>query len=394
MPKKFDKKAAVSFALVHRSHEDERYFDPNANDSVFVEVHRGQKKIRQENKDQLAKEVSGIRSNEGQAALYGVTYDDSEYDYMQHMKDMDSSGTYVPKKNAVEPAQPDFALKELLGDANLPAKTVKYDYQKQQAVPDEISGFKPDLNEDVREALVALEDDAYLDAAQDVDDVDVFDELLGKKQKDITLQEYEREAEKHPVKRDEWDLDQFDESSEFDWEKDFKRFKNSQATNEWDSDDEFDEDEDDDQVGELPNLDTKNQKKSQSKKARRKKGAMTDTSGYSMSSSAMYRTEQMTIIDDRYDVMREKYEADDNVEEPGKFDFANERSDFKGLVDDFLDNYKLEKGRKFVKKNKEAERIQDAATTASRGKVALRKKMGKPTYSLKGLTYDMDGMRI
>ncbi|GMG39667.1 unnamed protein product [Ambrosiozyma monospora] len=190
------------------------------------------------------------------------------------------------------------------------------------------------------------------------------------------------------------------------WENDFNKFKKAQSrgkiSNDWDTDDEFDseaeldEDENDD-FGELPDINNANLKSSNNKKAkkkaRRKKGAMTDTSSYSMSSSALCRTEQMTIIDDKFDVMKEKYEEEqDDDYEP--FDISKERSDFGGMIDDFLDNYQLEKGgRRIVKKNTEAQKIMKAADSASKSKLAAkRKKGGAP--ALKGVIREVSKMTI
>ena len=33
--------------------------------------------------------ISGIRDNEGEAAEHGIYFDDTEYDYMQHIRDLD-----------------------------------------------------------------------------------------------------------------------------------------------------------------------------------------------------------------------------------------------------------------------------------------------------------------
>tara|TARA_R110002003_G_scaffold48_5_gene3949 strand:- start:21868 stop:22173 length:306 start_codon:yes stop_codon:yes gene_type:complete len=41
----------------------------------------------------LEKEIqANVRKNEGEAANYGIYYDDTEYDYMQHMRDLGSGG--------------------------------------------------------------------------------------------------------------------------------------------------------------------------------------------------------------------------------------------------------------------------------------------------------------
>merc|ERR1712093_387051 len=61
----------------------------------------------------------------------------------------------------------------LLDDEILPSKNLrKVTYQAQQDVPDVLAGFQPDMDPRLREVLVALEDDAYVD-----DDDDIFGEL-------------------------------------------------------------------------------------------------------------------------------------------------------------------------------------------------------------------------
>ncbi|VEU21242.1 DEKNAAC102145 [Brettanomyces naardenensis] len=438
MPTKkwIDKKKALNFALVHRSHEDAHYYDDDVSGSVFMSISKDNKKkhlqdqpghtrieTKNELEDNLA-ESDKMRSNEGEAAMYGITYDDSEYDYMQHLRTIGSGGDGVfISKTAEEDdtAKKEFKLKEILPNEMLPTEQGEYDYQRQQSIPDEISGFKPDLNPDLREALTALDDEAYLDDSKDVDDIDVFASLLnGKKHKDLSLREYNELALKDEG-QEQWDLDQYDEygdvdagDDDFSWEKDFNHFKKANMSgkikNDWDTDDEFESDEDEDEVvnreetrdtiGELPSID--NKKKVKSKKARRKKGATTDTSSYSMSSSALCRTEQLSIIDDRFDVMKKKYEQDEveaeEEEEPEPFDFKNERSDFASLIDDFLDNYE-QKGKKIVRKDEESERIREAADTVSKSKLAERRRKEKGralngATSLKGLTKGINGLNI
>ncbi|KAG7894736.1 hypothetical protein KL905_002406 [Ogataea polymorpha] len=405
MSKKWiDKKTAQSYALLHRAHEDPLYYDEEAGERVLVPIEKSKRNVRErlETKQDLQKELDSkiaqgdIRKNEGEAALYGITYDDSQYDYMQHLKPIgeDKTGIFI--------AREDKPKKVELPTALLPSKeTVKYDYQRQQNIQDEIAGFKPDMNPDLREVLEALEDEAYIDPDQDEDDVDVFGTLLGGKPEVVKDSEYEE--------YDEWDMDNYEdeygdydsneEGENFDWEKDFSRFKKEQSrtkvANDWDSDDEFD---DEDEVGSLPDLGaTAMKSKSSKKKERRRKGAKTDTSSYSMSSSALCRTEQMTIIDDKFDVMKERYEQDEE-EEYEPFAFENERQDLAALVDDFLDNYTLEKGgRKIVKKDRELEKIQRAADSVSQSKLALRRKKasnGGDVSTFKGLADDMRKLRM
>jgi protein LTV1 len=413
MSKAFNKTNSVKFQLVHRSHQDSKYYDTDASSSVLVPIidkNQQRKEFRAIDAEDLAADVANqLSKDEGKASNYGITFDDSEYDYLQHLKPIGSGqGVFISKKeNPKEIAMnKNKKLSTLLANIEmLPGEEIKYDYQTQQDVPDEIKGFKPDLNPDLREALVALEDENYLDQNQDIDEIDVFDELLGGngKKHEISLRDYDQYDDDNyndtyyddDYQDNDWDYDNFDdaeyefegvegskldEPSNFNWEKDFAKFKKTQGrkVNEFDSDNEFDgsdeDDDDDDLVGDLPNIGEKGLKssntKSSKKKAKRKKGATTDTSSYSMSSSALCRTEQMTIIDDKFDILKEQYDNMDDEDEDNEyqpFDLANERDDFMDLVDDFLDNYQLEKrGRRVVKKNEEMEKYREAAMSVTK----------------------------
>lgn len=404
MSKKFDKNNSVKFQVVHRSQQDSRYYDEDASASVLVPIIDKKKKnakLRATAAEDLIDVQAQLKDNEGKAANYGIVFDDTEYDYLQHLKPIGSGqGVFISKKEVVDPKEKNAKLAALLDDSILPGEERAYNYQSQQDVPDEIAGFKPDLNPDLREALIALEDENYLDQEQDIDEIDVFGELLGsegQRKKEISLREYDQydnDYYEDDYQDDDWDYDNFEEhegqfegieegDGGFNWEKDYAKYKNTKGrrVDEFDSDNEFDESEgdedaeseDDDFVGELPNIGEKGLKsantKSSKKKAKRKKGATTDTSSYSMSSSALCRTEQMTIIDDKFDVLREQYENMDNEdeEEYQPFDIKAERDDFMDLVDDFLDNYQLEKrGKRVVKKNEEMERYRLAAMSVTK----------------------------
>lgn len=134
-------------------------------------------------------------------------------------------------------------------------------------------------------------------------------------------------------------------------------------------------------MGDLPDLTSSKTTtgKQKKRKERRKKGAMSDVSGFSMTSSAIARSEALTILDDKYDRIisgYENYEEEQEMDEEQTyqpFDLANERQDFESMLDDFLDNYELEQGgRKLVKKNQEIDRLKQAADEVSKGKLALQ----------------------
>ena len=153
-----------------------------------------------------------VRDNEGEAAEYGIYYDDTDYDYMQHMRDLnggDGSGesyfveapTKVQKgkdKISLEDALRNINLedakhessiprtsKQLLDESVLPSKNLRITtYQDQQDIPDVLAGFQPDMDPRLREVLEALEDEAY------VDEEELFGELA-KDREELSLAEFE-----------------------------------------------------------------------------------------------------------------------------------------------------------------------------------------------------------
>ncbi|KAH3685237.1 hypothetical protein WICPIJ_003781 [Wickerhamomyces pijperi] len=388
MSKRFiDKKTAKTYKVVYRSHEDPLFHDEEAGEAVLVEVtNPNNKKIK--NKSQLEKELGSeikqIRANEGEAALYGIHFDDSKYDYMQHLMPIgQGDGVFIPKKgDEEEKASKGIQFKDgsALPDDLFASKTqVRRTYQDQQDMPDEIAGFQPDMNPALREVLEALDDEAYVE-----EDDDIFNDLLADGEQ-VSDDEFDDQF-------DEWDLDNYaDDMAQYDtnhfeeegdqgWEAGFRQFKATSKArkNDWDSDDEFEDEDEDDFLPELPsfgNSAADSSKKGSKRKQRMKKGAMSDTSGFSMSSSAVHRTEQMTIIDDKFEqVMKDYIGKDDEEEEYKPFDMKTERQDFEDLLDDFLDNYEIEGGRRLVPKNEELNRLKKAADSASKGKLAQKRK--------------------
>jgi protein LTV1 len=114
---------------------------------------------------------------------------------------------------------------------------------------------------------------------------------------------------------------------------------------------------------------------------KKRKGAMTSTSGYSMSSSALHRTEGLTLLDQRFDKIEEEYaddgfgndfpEDDDASMVSGMSKMSKMsgmsgmsgwssseapplRGDFDSIMDDFLGNHHtLGKSGRRVKKGKQ-----------------------------------------
>lgn len=316
--------------------------------------------------------------------------------------------------------------------------TDKY-LERQVDILDSIKGFKPDMDPRLKEVLTALDDEAYV-VNQDVNvDKSVRDKLskneidlneLGDLDEDNFFSELLQGGEGNgeeiysgELNEENWDLDEFEDQyfddenfdaadfqeeeitkkeivnnedpfnveniaklNEISWGQDMRTMKKQQKEhneedNEIDSmnmSDEPEEEDEFDAFGELPTFNTTRKTGNNSRKQRRKKGAMSDISGFSMSSSAIPRTEIMTVLDDKFDQViggYENYEEEQYDDDYEEFDMKKERDDLDGLLDDFLDNYELsEGGRKLAKKSDTADRIQLAADNASKNnKHAVRR---------------------
>ncbi|OAL50911.1 Low temperature viability protein [Pyrenochaeta sp. DS3sAY3a] len=416
MPRRrfIDKKSAVNFRLVHRAQNDPRIHDEDAPQMVFAETSApnmreedqpagssrasqysaatGRSKIRSR-RDLEGEFASKVRTNEGEAANYGIFYDDTEYDYMQHMRDLGSGGGEAyfveapgeKKKNkqkvdladalrntSLDDRQSDAGLSinsnvssvsDFFGEDLAPSEFVrKTTYQDQQNIPDAIAGFQPDMDPRLREVLEALDDDAYVD-----DEDDIFNQLA---------------EDGYEIDQREWDYTSYDnddrdamarfldEEDDPGWETDdtikasSPKQKTKPASSEKDHSDpaslpapnEAPTPTDADDLAYLEEFRKfKNDVKASGKapkpaapsdmqssimtgasaltaggRKKKRKGAMTSTSGYSMSSSALHRTEGLTLLDQRFDKIEEEY-ADDGFDFPDDASMASGMSKMSGL---------------------------------------------------------------
>ncbi|KAK1770435.1 Low temperature viability protein [Phialemonium atrogriseum] len=388
MPRRkwIDKKSATHFALVHRPQNDPLIHDESAPPMVLnpTQPRKGSKtKGLGDLASELGSDAQSIRDNEGEAANYGVYYDDTEYDYMQHLRDI-GQGTgeavfveanpLVNKNKGKQKASLEDALRQLdlenqssdlLDEQILPSKNLKKaTYESQQDIPDAIAGFQPDMDPRLREVLEALEDEEYVD-----EDDDIFQELAKDSRE---LDEYEFDEtydEAYPDDDEGWESDdtakpakefkeeevpelvdtgaQPSEGPSEDWLEDFKKFKKDQK------------------VDKKPAARVTPSELQSSiwttttdgGRRKKRKGALTNLSGYSMTSSSLVRTEQMGILDSRFEKIEEEYNAD--MDDTGSVSVLSSvssvqgetRADFDGLLDDFLGNYSMS-GKKHVKKGK------------------------------------------
>ncbi|CAK7210981.1 Protein ltv1 [Sporothrix bragantina] len=439
MPRRkfIDKKTAAHFTLVHRPQNDPRIHDESAPAMVlnptqapnFNGTSTGTSvRSRQLNDlaSQLGSDVEDIRANEGEAANFGVFFDDSEYDYMQHLREIGQGGgeaVFVESTaslNAANKARQKTSLadalqkmdlqhrsEDLLDEDILPAKALqRITYQNQQDVPDAIAGFKPDMDPRLREVLEALEDEAYVDDDETNDDL--FQELA-KDGEELDQYEFE-DTYGYDDDDDGWESDATEKPS-----KPHTGFDDSSAGRDVDDDE---DDEARDTVPELVDLsaaaqqapplvgeegvegaegpsddwmeDFKKFKKDQTTTAaprkkitpamsevqssvwttttmggrkKKRKGALTQQSGFSMTSSSLVRTDQLSLLDARFDKIDEMYNMDDDEGMSGYGDDMKSvsafsttssvqgplRNDFDGIMDEFLGGYQMQ-GKRAVKK--------------------------------------------
>ncbi|KAF5122483.1 Protein LTV1 [Metarhizium anisopliae] len=394
-----DKKTAQHFTLVHRPQNDPLIHDSTAPAMVLnpTQPKPGSSKVK--HLDDLASEfgsdAAAIRANEGEAASYGVYFDDTEYDYMQHLRDLNSasSGEVVfieantkskgKQKESLEDALKKMDLEQKSGDLfedeMLPSKNLtRVTYQAQQDVPDSIRGFQPDMDPRLREVLEALDDEAYVDDEDDdifknltkdgqeindgeFDDADFFDEDEDGWESDDTAKPTKEYKEVIP------ELVAVPEHPEVgpsqDWMEDFKQFKKEQKSGKPRAAPSH---------SELQSTWTTTTNGGRKKK---RKGALTDASSYSMTSSSLVRTEQMSLLDARFDKIEESY-LEDPEDDMASISQASTssvvgptRRDFDGILDDFLGSY-TKPGKRTSKKSK--------AQTGLEQLEEIRRELGPP----------------
>jgi protein LTV1 len=312
-----------------------------------------------------------IRRNEGEAANYGIYYDDTKYDYMQHLRELGTGGGnshFVDASQKGKGKAKGMKLEDALRQTSLDDSRSEFGgaggsvygsdmrstvssyarpqtYQDQQDVPDDIAGFQPDMDPRLREALEALEDDAFVD---DEDDEDVFGELTNRAEEvdpyefEDTLFDQEEEddgwesdaTEKAPVQRGTTeaapdvadtagpaaeettpgempsdnapipDLQPEDQG----WMREFAKFKKDIKAN---------------AAPPAPSMAPSEQRTLASTaftaggtpiRTKKRKGALTNPSSYSMSSSALARTEGHKLLDERFEKVEALYAVDEEDE--------------------------------------------------------------------------------
>ena len=337
-----DKKSATTFQVRYRSQNDPLIHDETATDIVLTAVDAPNASKTDFSKPpiktaaQLAEELgldqTEIRDNEGEAAVYGIYYDDTTYDYMQHMRTMgDATATFIEAPQAASKQRKKGKGKQTLDEAIgmgadeilepkstvvripkelLPSESeVRRTYQDQQDIPDVLSGFQPDMDPRLREVLEALEDDAYVE-----DDEDIFGELTKGGEADLD----EFLGTEFDDEEDGWGSDTTEKAAptnaapkedgeNADWLREFSKFKKAQKkVVKKNSDDGASSLADTMSFGgsSMMSMSVGGTMSVSSRRRKREKKAgiaRTASSAYSMSSSALHRTDGLTLLDDRFD---------------------------------------------------------------------------------------------
>ncbi|CBF86491.1 hypothetical protein AN2262.2 [Aspergillus nidulans FGSC A4] len=425
-----DKKNATTYQLFHRSQNDPLIHDPDAQDRILHPVYGPAAQApstssastssagRAKHLSDLASEFGNdsIRKNEGEAANYGIYFDDSKYDYMQHMRELGTGGGayFVEATNKDKGKTKSLKLEDALAQTSLnnddtrsnwgnrssvgsaygaysTASTYsrKPTYQDQQDVPDSIAGFKPDMDPRLREVLEALEDEEYVD---EKDDDDFFGELTAEGQEmdpgdwEDTLFDHDEDegwesdaTEKAPVQPSTSSLKQESNVApgelpehdapapdmnpdDQDWMREFAKFKKAGKTKTT--------------PAAPPSIVPSEQRSTLAStvftaggtpiRRKKRKGALTNPSAYSMTSSSLARTEGHRLLDDRFERLEALYALDEEEEYDDSMSMVSgmtgmtdmstassqapslidangnavaPRHDFNNIMDDFLDGW-------------------------------------------------------
>lgn len=312
-------------------------------------------------------------SNEGQAAEQGVFYDDTRYDYMQHMRELGASreATWIdaPSKDKKEKGKQ--RLEDALQNLNVSGDdaqsvsvastrqsvlpedamgseyVMKRTYQDQQDVPDAIAGFNPDMDPRLREVLEALEDDAYVDDEDDIfadlADGEVVDEQEWEEgyyndddqgwESDATVKadEHKSKSVQTPIAPLEHQDPHADLPPPSDplaappeiaedgaWLAEFSKFKKAPRPRPHTTE------QDDVKSNLAPSSNLTGLSSLAAGRHKKRKGAKTSTTNYSMTSSALARTEQLTTLDDRFDSLLDREYGDEYADSLSQIDEGDE----------------------------------------------------------------------
>ncbi|KAI5475775.1 low temperature viability protein [Pseudohyphozyma bogoriensis] len=357
----FRRPGTKHFQLVHRSLRDPLINDPDASPHVLKSLDAPQSSKHRNTASEAASSAGDFEYEEGQgeagdAASYGVFFDDTEYDYMQHLRSVGSASDaflveqpVTAKGNKGKGKAKEFTIlpptNELLPDEVLPTHPLdEVSYSKateKYASSGVTGGLQPDMDPKIREVLEALDDDAYAEGEEGEDEEDAFwgEVVRGGELGEGEEADWEDEEESGAggaKVREGWEA--FDK---------FRAEQKAAGGSEDGSDEEVDSDfgsEGGDTIAAL-----------RQSSARRppRRGMSAAGSQFSMTSSAMFRNEGLRTLDDRFDEIEKMYEDDSDSSWGGHSDEDDDvvheaipaREDLTQIMDDFLSRYEVLGGK-------------------------------------------------
>lgn len=265
-----------------------------ATEEELVEELAGLNEI-EEGLPQLSLSKDKPTSVEEDPALHGIFFQDQKaYDYMQHLKPMgeDPSAVFVSA-----PGSKSTPTTTILGGISLPSEALPSGTETPVGLLNLASMnptvSDPALDPGIREVLYALDDEAYVEDDLEED----FFEALGADEVPSQYAELVAQGEEGAAALGTWEQEQ-------------RQYTRKTAIY---ASDESDDEETRDALGPLsgPPKSTK----AKSKYAR---------TNASMSSSAMFRNQQLELLDDRFDLLMKKYDLgnDEDSYEEGDSDFG------------------------------------------------------------------------
>jgi len=397
------KKTYTTYALVHRPQNDPRINDSEASSHVFAQIsgktapstapstssttRKSNSKIKQ--RGDLEDEFGiAFNPNEGEAAEHGIYYDDTNYDYMQHMRDLGGSGvgssadaqaTWLEaptrqgdrkrnekKQQSLEDAlrsaslsdddQDDMQSTSGMSYATTSKSTIQRPkYEAYQDIPDAIAGFQPNMDPRLREVLEALEDEAYVEEEDDFfndlareggDEIDqdefedqLYDDFEGDEdgwESDTTEKPTKENIDSIPAQTANHEPEVLtlppsssshpsdtttpipDSTTDGDWLASFAKSKASTLAPSTL------------QRNITPSISLSQNTTASHQRKKKRKGALTNASGYSMTSSALARTEVLSVLDDRFERLADMY-MNDIPEDDEDDDFDDTASAMTGM---------------------------------------------------------------
>jgi len=300
--------------------ENENYYDYESVNDEFSETDIFN--VESEDEKEPLKDAKGnvIKREAGVAALYGIDFDDTKYDYMQHLKVIgeDPTAVFIPSKEEAKKEAKKGGIQFLDESINLDDKTnqkKKVTFQlPEEALPSKYEEEVGLMNREdsdiltanpyVREVLYSLDDPNAIDENMEDDFVMQLNAEPGSDE-----EEFDMEAAMYGSEEEEDDDDD-------EWAA-VRKFKKAQKSEQQEYDD--DEDDEDDR--------------------------RTGLTGFSMSSSAMFRNKHLTLLDDRFERVINQYD-DDNIGEldpeapnvRGNIDDNDLPDHYDRLFDEFLDS--------------------------------------------------------